>query len=245
MRCVDRPGWGARIPRFSRAIAQVGVWLGLTGLGCAPVLGASEIASPPTLTPTPRIAQPAAPAILPALGHRPRIGLVLSGGGARGLAHIGVLKVLERERIPVDIITGTSMGSIIGGLYASGMSAAQMESALVQVDWDRLFSSRVERPQLSFRRKEQDYDLAAALEIGMRDGQLKLPLGTLSSRGLELLLRRHTLPARHITDFDQLPTVFRAIATDMETGREVVLNQGDLATALRSQHVGPGGVSAG
>ncbi|MEN9544364.1 MAG: hypothetical protein RLZZ598_1197, partial [Pseudomonadota bacterium] len=171
---------------------------------------------------------------------RPRIGLVLSGGGARGMAHVGVLKVLERERIPVDVIAGTSMGAIIGGLYASGMSATQIETELGKVDWGSLFTNRVERSALSQRRKDEDFVVAPAIEIGMREGELRLPASTISSRGLELLLRRYTLPVRSITDFDQLPTPFRAVATDMENGQALVLAQGDLALAMRSSMSVPG-----
>src|SRR5438093_13594234 len=115
---------------------------------------------------------------------RPRIGLVLSGGGARGLSHVGVLKVLERERVPIDMIAGTSMGAIIGGLYASGMSAAELEAVLMQVNWDAMFASRVDRQQLSQRRKEEDFEISPLLEIGMRNGELRAPLGALSGRGL-------------------------------------------------------------
>lgn len=171
---------------------------------------------------------------------RPRIGLVLSGGGARGLAHVGVLKVLERERVPVDVIAGTSMGAIIGGLYASGMSAETLERELLKVDWDALFANRVAREELPKRRKEDDFEVAAALELGLRDGELRIPLGTLSSRGLESLLRRYTLPVRGIASFDRLPTPFRAVATDMESGQPRVLSEGDLALALRSSMSVPG-----
>jgi NTE family protein len=179
----------------------------------------------------------AAPASAP---ERPRLGLVLSGGGARGIAHVGVLKVLERERIPVDVIAGTSMGAIIGGLYASGMSAATLERELLPLAWDRVFASRVERQQLSQRRKEEDFEFSAVVELGMRDGEVRVPQSTLSSRGLETLLRRYTLPVREVQDFDRLPTPFRAIATDMENGQQLVLAQGDLALALRSSMSVPG-----
>lgn len=171
---------------------------------------------------------------------RPKIGLVLSGGGARGLAHVGVLKVLERERVPIDYIAGTSMGAIIGGLYASGMSAEALEAELLKVDWDGLFASRIARPELSQRRKEQDFELTPAFEVGVRDGELRVPLGTLSSRGLESLLRRYTLPVRALDDFDRLPTPFRAVATDMESGQPLVLQRGDLALAMRSSMSVPG-----
>jgi len=165
----------------------------------------------------PAVAQTAAAASPAATetAQRPRIGLVLSGGGARGLAHVGVLQVLERERVPIDVIAGTSMGAIIGGLYASGMSAAQLEAELLKVDWNALFASRVDRQLLSQRRKEEDFDISPVLEIGMRDGELRAPLGALSGRGLETLLRRYTLPVREVRHFDALPIAFRALATDM------------------------------
>ena len=179
-------------------------------------------------------------AAAPALKARPRVGLVLSGGGARGLAHIGVLKVLERERIRVDVIAGTSMGAIIGGLYASGMSADDLERALLDVSWDSVFASRVDRQHLTQRRKEEDFEVSAALEFGMRDGELRAPQGTLSSRGLETLLRRYTLPVNKLDSFDHLPTPFRAVCTDLETGRQVVLERGDLAQAMRASMSVPG-----
>jgi NTE family protein len=171
---------------------------------------------------------------------RPRIGLVLSGGGARGLAHVGVLKVLEREGVPIDAIAGTSMGAIIGGLYASGMGAEQLEQELLRVNWNAVFANRTERQALSQRRKEEDFEIATALEIGMRDGELRAPLGAVSGRGLETLLRRYTLPVSEVPHFDALPIPFRAVATDMETGQPVVIEKGDLALALRSSMSVPG-----
>ena len=176
----------------------------------------------------------------PAAQQRPRIGLVLSGGGARGLAHVGVLKVLERERIPVDVVVGTSMGAIIGGLYASGMRAGELEAELTKLNWDSVFAVRVDRQQLSQRRKEEDFDISPVIEIGLHEGELRVPLGALSGRGLETLLRRFTLPVRNIIDFDKLPIPFRALATDMESGQTVVLSFGDLALALRSSMSVPG-----
>ncbi len=171
---------------------------------------------------------------------RARVGLVLSGGGARGLSHIGVLKVLEAARIPIDAIAGTSMGAIVGGLYATGMSAAELERELLQVKWDAVFAARVEREHLSQRRKEEDFEIATALELGLRDWTLRTPTGAVSSRGLETLLRRYTLPVRNVQTFDRLPIAFRAVATDLETGAPVVLDQGDLALALRSSMSVPG-----
>ena len=177
----------------------------------------------------------------PTLG-RPRIGLVLSGGGARGLAHVGVLKVLEQERIPIDAIAGTSMGAIIGGLYAGGLRAADLERELLALDWASLFANRLPRETLSQRRKEEDFEISPALEVGIgqASGEPMLPIGSVSSRGLELLLRRYTLPVRRVPSFDALPIPFRAVATDMESGEAVIFRQGDLAMALRASMSVPG-----
>jgi len=175
-----------------------------------------------------------------AAASRPRIGLVLSGGGARGLAHVGVLKVLEQAGVRPDLIVGTSMGSIIGGLYASGMRAGDIERELLAVDWSSVFAQRVDRRELPERRKDQDLDISAAFELGWRDGELRLPQSAVSSRGLESLLRRYTLPVRLVDRFDELPIRFRAVATDMETGQAIELDSGDLAMALRSSMSVPG-----
>lgn len=200
---------------------------GLAGvlLGCLGVAMASHAAEDPG----PR-----------ALPQRPRIGLVLSGGGARGLAHVGVLKVLEQLQVPIDVIAGTSMGAIVGGLYASGMRADELERALLAVRWDQIFANRIERPLLSQRRKEEDFEISALLELGVRNGELRTPQGAVSSRGLESLLRHYTLPVRDVARFDELPIPFRAVATDMETGQPVVMDSGDLALALRSSMSVPG-----
>ena len=191
-----------------------------------------------TLSSISKAAPASAPPDAPLL--RPKIGLVLSGGGARGLAHVGVLKVLERARVPVDVVVGTSMGAIVGGLYASGMRADEIERELLKVRWEEVFASRVERRELPERRKDQDQEMSAALELGWRDGELRVPQATVSSRGLETLLRRYTLAVRNVTDFDRLPIAFRAVATDMESGEQVELSTGDLAMALRSSMSVPG-----
>ncbi len=203
----------------------------------APAAAAASAAAPAAVSSG---APPAAPgALLPALG-RPRIGLVLSGGGARGLAHVGVLKVLEQLQIPVDVITGTSMGAIVGGLYASGMRADVLERELRAVRWGEIFNNRVARQHLSQRRKEEDFEVSPLVELGWRNGEVQVPSAAVSSRGLESLLRRYTLPVRDVQRFDALPIPFRAIATDMESGAAVVLDQGDLALALRSSMSVPG-----
>ena len=172
--------------------------------------------------------------------RKPRVGLVLSGGGARGLTHVGVLKMLEEMKVPVDMVVGTSMGAIIGGLYAAGMGAGDLERELLKVDWGDVFERRAPRQLLSQRRKEEDFELSPVLEIGFRDGEFRLPTGAVSTRSLELLLRRYTLSTRLLATFDGLPTPFRAVATDMETGKAVVLDHGDLAAAMRASMSVPG-----
>lgn len=171
---------------------------------------------------------------------RPRVALVLSGGGARGFSHVGVLKALEAANVPIDMVIGTSMGAIIGGLYASGLSLAELEHEIREVDWSNLFTGQVPRQDLSQRRKEEDFNFSPVLQLGFRDGQFVLPTGTASSRSLELLLRRFTLHTRQLDDFNQLPIPFRAVATDMVTGEQVLLEQGDLAAALRASMSVPG-----
>jgi NTE family protein len=171
---------------------------------------------------------------------RPRIGLVLSGGGARGAAHVGVLKVLEEMHVPIDAIAGTSMGAVVGGLYASGMSADQIERELAGVDWQDAFRDRPARDGLSFRRKREDRDFLVQLPLGYRDGRFLLPSGLIQGQKLGQLLRRLTLPVAMVADFDHLPTPFRAVATDLETGAAVIMHDGDLATALRASLSAPG-----
>jgi NTE family protein len=124
----------------------------------------------------------AAPSDQPAA--RPRIGLVLSGGGARGGAHIGVLKVLEAEHVPVDAIAGTSMGAIVGGLYASGMSAVEIERTLTSIDWNDAFSDRPPRRELTFRRKQDDSSFLVRFPLGVRGGKFRLPRGFIQGQKL-------------------------------------------------------------
>jgi NTE family protein len=171
---------------------------------------------------------------------RPRIGLVLSGGGARGAAHVGVLKVLEQMRVPIDAIAGTSMGAVVGGLYASGMSAAAIERELTSIDWEDAFRDRPARSLLNFRRRAEDDDFLVQLPLGIREGRVHLPSGLIQGQKLSQMLRELTLPVAAVGSFDELPTPFRAVATDLETGAAVVIGQGDLPTALRASLSAPG-----
>jgi len=165
---------------------------------------------------------------------RLRVGLVLGGGGARGAAHIGVLRELERMHIPIDAIAGTSMGAIVGGLYASGMNAAELEQLVAELDWADAMSDQPKRSDLRFRRKQDARDYPIDLDIGLERGRPNLPLGVVQGQKLDLLLRKLTLPVSHIRDFDDLPIPFRAIASDIETGEMHVMEGGDLALAIRA-----------
>lgn len=171
---------------------------------------------------------------------RPRIGLVLGGGGARGAAHIGVLQELERLRVPVDAIVGTSMGAIVGGLYATGMSAAELEQLVGSVDWAGALSDKPDRKDLSFRRKQDDAQVPIDFELGVRGTELILPPGLIQGQRLDMLLRELTMPVTNIKDFDRLPIPFRAIASDIERGEIWVMDKGDLAQSIRASMSVPG-----
>jgi NTE family protein len=180
------------------------------------------------------------PVPVPATDGRPRTCLVLGGGGARGAAHIGLLKVLERERIPVDCIVGTSMGAIVGGLYATGYTADEIEAVLDRIDWNAVLRDKPPRDERSMRRKEDDLRLLGGVEVGLHDGKISFPRGIIQGQKLEMLLRRLLLPAWDVQDFDDLPIPFRAIATDIVSGEKVVFEQGDLAMAIRASMSVPG-----
>lgn len=172
--------------------------------------------------------------------ERPSIGLVLSGGGARGAAHIGVLKVLDELRVPIDAIAGTSMGAVVGGLYATGFSAPDIERIVSTLDWQDAFKDRPPRAELTFRRKQEDQNFLVRFPLGLRSGRFLLPKGLIQGQKLNQTLRKLTLPVARITNFDELPTPFRAVATDLETGEPVVLKEGDLTSAVRASLSAPG-----
>ncbi|MBT8442844.1 MAG: patatin-like phospholipase family protein, partial [Gammaproteobacteria bacterium] len=172
--------------------------------------------------------------VAPPNRSRPRVGLVLGGGGARGAAHVGVLRELEKMRVPIDVIVGTSMGAIIGGLYASGVSVDDLEETVKTMDWAAALADRSERRDLSFRRKKDDEQFPINFELGYRDGEFQLPQGVIPGHKLDLVFRELTLHASSVTDFDDLPIPFRAIASDMVAGEPYVMGDGDLATAIRA-----------
>ena len=168
----------------------------------------------------------------PETPFRPKIGLVFSGGGAKGFAHIGVLKVLEEIGLPIDCISGNSMGSIVGGLYAIGYRAADLEKIATQTDWDVVLKDRVERSALSMEQKFYDARYNVSLDLdGLR---VKLPSGLISGQNVVRLLNRLTQPVQHIRDFTQFPIPFVCVATNIVTGEAVVLKSGSLAESIRA-----------
>jgi NTE family protein len=173
----------------------------------------------------------------------PRIGLALSGGGARGLAHIGVLKVLEELRVPVHCIAGTSMGAIVGGAYASGMTAAELEEFSLRADWDAVFRDHPPRAEVAVRRKVDDYKTLFAPEYGVRKSGLVAPKGVLAGVSIEGFLRALTERAAGVDDFRKLPVPFSAVAADIESGEAMVLSRGSLARALRASMSIPGAIA--
>ena len=166
--------------------------------------------------------------------ERPKIGLALSGGGSKAGAHIGVLKVLEANNIPVDYVAGTSAGAIIGGLYAAGLSPREIEEAVGGIDWGDILQDAPPREDLPFRRKRDDLNYLVKYRPGYRDGALRLPLGIVQGQKVTNFLRRHVDGASTSDHFDTLPIPLRVVATDLETGGAVVLEEGDLALSIRA-----------
>ena len=171
---------------------------------------------------------------------RPRVGLALGGGGARGIAHVSVLRKLEQMRIPVDCIAGTSMGSLVGGLYAAGMSVDELEHLVVDTDWKKIFDDSIERRDRTYRRKQDDRDGMATIGVGMRDGKWNISSGVLQGQRIQSLIERSTLGVSGVEDFDRLPIPFRAVATDINTGESVELARGSLSQSLRASMSLPG-----
>lgn len=173
---------------------------------------------------------------------RPKICLVLSGGGARGAAHTGVLRVLEELRIPIHCITGTSMGALVGGAYATGMSIDEMDAVNAGITVEKLFKEKPPRQELMMRRKVDDYINFVGPEIGLGSEEATLTKGVVSGVQLETVLRQLS-KVRGYYNFDALPIQFRAVATDLVTGKAVVFNEGDMANVMRASMSVPGAVA--
>jgi NTE family protein len=197
-------------------------------------VGAQETGIPPK-----EAAVPAQQAGTSAAHGRPRVALALAGGGARGGAHIGVLKVLEELRVPIDCIAGTSMGALVGGGYASGMPAADIEQFVTHVDWKSVVGGVGSR-QFEPAEQKRFNDTSGSVELGLKGGRIVPPSGLIASSRIEDVLRGYVAKARTVADFDRLPIPYRAVATDMLTGKMVVLDHGDIATAMRASMAIPG-----
>jgi len=176
----------------------------------------------------------------PAPSQRPRIGLVLAGGGAKGAAHIGVIRVLDQLHIPVDCVVGTSMGALVGATFASGVTAPELERAVLAIDWKRTVGGQGRRDSMPIQRKLSTLTYSIPLEVGVQGGSVRLPGGLIATQGIEQSIRTLVASARYTHNFDELPIPFRAVATDMVAGEMVVLDSGDLAEAMRASMALPG-----
>ena len=199
------------------------------------VLGALALAAAMFLA-----APPISKADQAASNSRPRIGLVLAGGGAKGGAHVGVLKVLEELHVPIDCIAGTSMGALVGGGYASGIPADELEVFVTTIDWKKVVGSQGRRDLEPIEQKRAGATYSNDFEFGITPDGVTLPGGLVNTSNIEDLLRTYVANARAVSQFDKLPIPYRAVATDMVTGQMVVLDKGDLATAMRASMAIPG-----
>lgn len=171
---------------------------------------------------------------------RPRVAVVLGGGGAHAIANLGVLEELERQRVHIDAIVGTGIGGMIGGLYASGMTTAEIRELFVATDWRDIFDPDTRREDLSFRRKQDDEDFLIKYRVGIKDGQAQLPAALIPNGKLARLLQSSVAHTKGIQDFDDLPLVFRTVAMDLLTGEQVVLESGSLDRAMLATITAPG-----
>ena len=184
-------------------------------------------------------AQQPTPAPGAAAGSRPRIGLALGGGSARGLAHIGLLAWFEEHRIPIDVMAGTSMGGLVGGAYASGLSPDEIRGLLAEADWKLIFQGGAPFSDKNFRRRQDDRAFPSKLHFGLRGG-LKLPSGLNEGQQVDLLLDAITVQYSELATFDDLPTPFRCVAADLVSARPVTFKDGSLSSALRATMSLPG-----
>jgi len=185
-------------------------------------------------------AQDASPAPAPAAKPRPKVALVLSGGGARGFAHIGVLRVLQELRIPVDFVVGTSMGSVVGGSYAAGSSVDQLEQLVRRTDWNAVIADRPPRDELVYRRREEDLLLPSRIEFGAFGDGLTLPPAAAGNEALELALTRALPAGTRDKPVSSLQLPFRSVASDLVTGELVELNDTPLFLTMRASLAVPG-----
>jgi NTE family protein len=176
---------------------------------------------------------------LHAQDSRQKIGLALEGGGALGLAHIGVLQWLYQHHVPVDLVAGTSMGGLVGGIYATGRSPEEIQQLIQNVDWDQALSGQLPFRDLSYRRKQDAVEFPTRIEFGLRHG-IQLPAGFNAGQEVSFILDHVTLPYSEIKSFNDLPTPFACVATELNTGRQHVFHDGSLSLALRATMSLPG-----
>lgn len=180
------------------------------------------------------------PSGFPTKDGSPRVGLVLSGGGARGAAHVGVLRVLEEMKIPISFIAGTSIGSIVGGLYSAGLSPDDIEDVITSINWNNVFRDVPPPSDLTYRRKQDAAQYLINFDLGIKNGEFVMPKGLLQGQNLNLLLKSLLMHTEGLPDFDHLRIPFRAVAADIETGETVVFKDGDLVSAIRASMSIPG-----
>ena len=195
----------------------------------------AQTVTPNTTFATVPVAKPA-----PTPRARPRIGLVLAGGGAKGGADVGVLKVLEEMHVPIDCIAGTSMGALVGGGYASGIPASQLEKFLLGIEWKKVVGGLGLRDLEPIEQKRAGVTYSNTFELGLENRRVIVPSGLVNTSAMDDLLRAYVAGSRAKSSFDELPIPYRAVATDMLTGKMVVLDSGDLATAMRASMAIPG-----
>lgn len=174
------------------------------------------------------------------IAPRPKVALVLSGGGARGFAHIGALKVLRELNVPVDMVVGTSMGAVVGGAFAAGYPLEKLESLMKETNWDDVFTTKAPRQDMDFRRKDEDNRTIGRFTFGLTKEGLVFPRATFSSHVLEEVLRRIAAPSLEVDSLDALAVPFRSVATDLYTGEFVVLEHTSLFNAMRASMSIPG-----
>jgi NTE family protein len=177
--------------------------------------------------------EPVPPRLRP-LDAPPKVALVLSGGGARGAAEVGVLKVLREMKVPVDLVVGTSIGSIVGGLYAAGWEPEEIEKVLTDLTWRKVFVDQVDREDKTFRRKGDDDVFLVATRLRFKGWKPKLPPSVIAGQRLEVQLRSLEIESTSETDFNRFPIPYRAVAADLATGQAVILDHGSLATSMRA-----------
>lgn len=163
-----------------------------------------------------------------------RINLVLAGGGARGIAHVGAITALEEMQVPVHAVAGTSMGALVGGLYAIGMDSEELREVVENMSWEDAFVDSLDRSELPQRRKSDDYDYPASIGLSFQDGRVSIPLGLVQGQQVRQIIKDLTDNAPGIRSFDDLPTPYRAVATDLETGDPYIFRDGSIVTAMRA-----------